>query len=191
MSEPPRPRTSASDRTRAAILDAAAAVLARDPTASLSEVARRAGVGRTTLHRHFADRAALVRALAHTALSEAEVVYDRSGIDDDDAPDETLARLVHGMLELGDRFAFLLREPSIVGDPSVDAAEERLGARVESLIERGRADGTFRTDLPTAWLLEVLVATVYAAWGAVDRGSLERADAHRAVMEVLMGGVAG
>lgn len=190
MTGSPHPRSPASDRTRSAILDAAAAVLARDPTASLSEVAARADVGRTTLHRHFSDRAALVRALAHAALAEAEEVYDRSAVDAAPAA-EALSRLVYGMLELGDRFAFLLREPSIVGDITVDAAEERLAGRLAALIERGRADGTFRADLPTPWILEALVGTVYAAWGAVDRGSLARADAHRAVMEVLLRGIAG
>jgi AcrR family transcriptional regulator len=31
-------------------------VLARDPTATLADIAQAAGVGRSTLHRYFADR---------------------------------------------------------------------------------------------------------------------------------------
>ena len=43
-------------RNHAALLDAAAAVLAVDPSASLAEVAARAGLGRATLYRHFPTR---------------------------------------------------------------------------------------------------------------------------------------
>ena len=51
-------------RTRQAILAAAVTVFARDPSAALGEVAAAAGVGRTTLHRYFAERSDLLAALA-------------------------------------------------------------------------------------------------------------------------------
>ena len=44
------------DRTRRSLLDAAVFVLSKDSSASLSEVATTAGVGRTTLHRYFPTR---------------------------------------------------------------------------------------------------------------------------------------
>ncbi|MEU1179064.1 helix-turn-helix domain-containing protein [Streptomyces sp. NPDC005820] len=49
--------------TRRAILDAAITLLATDPTASLSEVAAAAGVGRTTVHRYFPERSDLLAAI--------------------------------------------------------------------------------------------------------------------------------
>lgn len=51
-------------RNRAAIVAVAGAVVAEQgATASLEEIARRAGVGSATLHRHFPDRYALLEAV--------------------------------------------------------------------------------------------------------------------------------
>ncbi|HUW15956.1 MAG TPA: TetR family transcriptional regulator, partial [Actinomycetes bacterium] len=56
-----------ADRTRRAVLDAAARLFGKNSTASLSDVAAAAGVGRTTVHRCFATREELVRALVEDA----------------------------------------------------------------------------------------------------------------------------
>ena len=58
--------------TRDAIIEAAFAVLNLNPGASLAEVADHAGVGRATLHRHFASREVLMSALSETAQEELE-----------------------------------------------------------------------------------------------------------------------
>ena len=44
----------------ARIVDTAAELLSRDPHVSIGEIAHRAGVGRSTLYRHFATRETLV-----------------------------------------------------------------------------------------------------------------------------------
>ena len=58
------PRRADAQRNRAAIIEAAAEVLHRDgANASLEEIARRAGVGSATLHRHFRGHRALLEAV--------------------------------------------------------------------------------------------------------------------------------
>ncbi|MBQ1052796.1 TetR family transcriptional regulator, partial [Micromonospora sp. C51] len=52
--------TGSRARTRQAILQAAIEVLSRNPAASLGEIATAAQVGRTTLHRYFAERSDLL-----------------------------------------------------------------------------------------------------------------------------------
>src|ERR1700722_9666399 len=54
--------------TRPPLLDVAAEVLVADPAASLAEVAEAAGIGRTTLHKHYATRDDLLRAVGHRAI---------------------------------------------------------------------------------------------------------------------------
>jgi hypothetical protein len=53
------------------------------------------------------------------------------------------------------------------------AAQQTIGA----LLERGRADGTFRTDLPTSWLITACIALVHACAEAVRAGSVAERDA--------------
>ena len=58
------PRRADAQRNRAAILEAAVELLHRDgANASLEEIARRAGVGSATLHRHFRGHRALLEAV--------------------------------------------------------------------------------------------------------------------------------
>ena len=54
--------TGLRGRTRKAILDAAMSVLAENPSAPLSEIAAAAEVGRSTVHRYFAERTELIKA---------------------------------------------------------------------------------------------------------------------------------
>lgn len=181
--------TPTTERTRRAILDAAAAVLARDPSAALSEVAAAAGVGRTTLHRHYPDRAGLVRALALDAFAASAAACEQSRLEDGSALD-ALARLVHELLRLGDRFAFLLREPAVVADPEIERAEAEAAAPILTLVARGQATGELRADLPASWMVDAIGSLVYGAWIAVDAGTLPRADAPRLVLATLTGGIA-
>ena len=68
-------------RTRQAILAAAVTVFARDPSASLGEVAAAAGVGRTTLHRYFPERSDLLAALAVHVLEQVAAATERAAPD--------------------------------------------------------------------------------------------------------------
>jgi len=56
------------------VLDTAAAVLAKDPAASLGQVAAAAGIGRTTLHKQFPTRLDLLVAVASRGLDIIESV---------------------------------------------------------------------------------------------------------------------
>ncbi len=93
-------------RTRRAILDAAVAVLARNPGASLGEVAAAADVGRTTLHRYFAERADLLAGLVGYANELVGEATARAELSHGSAPD-ALARLCREYFELGDALTLM------------------------------------------------------------------------------------
>ncbi|MGW8850089.1 TetR/AcrR family transcriptional regulator [Streptomyces xiamenensis] len=62
-------RRADSRRNRARLLEAAEAVIEQDGAqASLEAIARRAGVGSATLHRHFPSRQALLNAVFHEGV---------------------------------------------------------------------------------------------------------------------------
>src|SRR3954452_13933676 len=90
--EPPRRRADA-ERSVARILDAAVEALASDPDASMSAIARRAGVVRATIYVHFPTREALLEAVTHRAVAEVAHVIDAAR-PPDGAPAEALARVV-------------------------------------------------------------------------------------------------
>lgn len=63
---------------------------------------------------------------------------------------------------------------------SADAMRRAHGSArnlIADLIERGRAEGAFRDDLPTSWLITSLLALIHAAAEEVRSGTLSRKQA--------------
>ena len=91
--------------------DAVARVLARQPGSSMQEIAGGAGISRTTLHRAFGNREALVERLSEHVLADCERLFDEAGIDD--APVlEAFDRLLDPTLPLAKAYALLFAEPA-------------------------------------------------------------------------------
>ena len=65
-----RPRRADAERSVERILDAALDALVRDPEASMSDVARGAGVARATIYVHFPTRERLIEAVTDRAIAE-------------------------------------------------------------------------------------------------------------------------
>jgi AcrR family transcriptional regulator len=180
------------------LLDGAASVLASNPGASMQDLARALGVGRATLHRHFSTRDELIREIAREATEEAMARVERARLDDGLA-DAALDRLVHELVPMGDRFHFLLSEPSLFGlqssaDPVMAEfaqAELEIRAAIVSLIERGKREGAFRLDVPTGWAVSASFALVFAAWEEVQTGTIGAAQAPGLVVTTLLAGIGG
>src|ERR1051325_1928203 len=88
-------------RTRQAILEAAVTVLSRRPTATLSDVADAAQVGRTTVHRYFPDRASLEDALSLHLLAQIRGAAGRARLDEGTGR-EAVLRVGRELFDLGD-----------------------------------------------------------------------------------------
>jgi AcrR family transcriptional regulator len=166
------------------LLQTATSVLLKDPTAALGDVARAAGVGRTTLHKRFPTRTALIRALANDALDLVESVLSHVDFDADDAIEDLVTRL----LALGPRVEFLLRFPGLDRDEEIAVRMLGMDQRPLDLITRlqGRR---LRRDLPAWWILHTLYAGLFNAWEAITDGRLAPLDAPRFVLTTLFEGV--
>ena len=159
-------------RTRQAILAAAVTVFARDPSAALGEVAAAAGVGRTTLHRYFAERSDLLSALAVHVLEQVAAATERAAPEHGPAP-EALGRVCREYFELGDVLTVLFNEPRSA--PTWPPQEEwEHDRQLTALIARGQAEGSIDPALTPAWLQSMLWALLYTAW------SLMREESHAA-----------
>jgi AcrR family transcriptional regulator len=178
--------TGARARTRSAILRAAASALAHNRAATLPDIAEAAGVGRTTLHRYFADRETLLRATVHNSVR----VLQQSMVDADTRhgpAHEALRRVVGAMVAAGDHLLFLFGDPRALagttgaGWPTDDPVYE--------LIERGQADGTFDSGVSARWIQHSLWALVYRGYEDADRGELPLHGVAPTVIRTLENGI--
>jgi AcrR family transcriptional regulator len=176
--------------SKPSLLQTATEVLVADPAASLADVAKAAGIGRTTLHKLYPTRHALLVALAQDALDLLEGIYQELGLDgpSDRAP-EALRRLVTAMIPLGPRLWFLLRERSLDTEPELIARVEALDAPVRALVRRAQTDGVIRADLSDEWIVASINALVSAAWERIALGRLAPVSAPELVMNTLLGGI--
>ncbi|MFE5714356.1 TetR/AcrR family transcriptional regulator [Streptomyces sp. NPDC056501] len=173
------------DRTQ--VLHSAAALLSRKATATMDEVARAAGIGRATLHRHFAGRDALVRALEQLALQELEAAFDEARLDEGTA-EEAVRRLIAGMEPMAPLLSFLVTENQLFEGDQQNDGWARLDTRVSDLFRRGQEQGTFRIDLTPAWLTEALYGLIGAGAWAVQDGRVAAKDFQYMIVELLLGG---
>ena len=154
----------------------------------MERIAGAAGVGRTTLHRHFRNREALIRAIALDAIEECEAAIERADLERGPVREAT-GRLLEALIPVGERYHFLLAEAQLEEDAEIVAAEERIDAPILGLILRGKEDGTFASDVPEAWILNALGALLFAAWEGVRDGYLAPRDTPRLVARTLLSGV--
>jgi AcrR family transcriptional regulator len=177
-------------RARRQVLEAAARLLVVDRGASMERIAEAAGVGRTTLHRHFRSRDALIRAIALDAVEECEAAMEEARLEQGSAREAT-ERLFGALIPVGERYHFLLAEAQLEDDPEIRDAEEKIDAPVRRLIERGKGDGTFRAGVPSAWILRAMGALMFAAWEGVRDGELAPRDTPGLVADTLFSGAGG
>jgi TetR/AcrR family transcriptional repressor of mexCD-oprJ operon len=183
---PPRRRADA-ERSIARILDAAVDALAADPDASMAEIARRAGVVRATIYVHFPAREALLEAVTHRAIAEVAQVIEAAEPHRGD-PAEALARVVAASWQRLGRFhALVAINTRQHGHGELRQRHSTVLATLEPLIERGRADGTFRADVPAAWHLSMLMALTHAASGELGAGRVSDRDAGPALTATILG----
>lgn len=174
-----------AERNRRGLLDAAAGALAKDSEASLSEVARLAGLTRATLYRHFGSREKLVEALRGDALTAAEGAVHDACINEGTAP-EALRRVIDALVSLGGRFWPLLMEGAD-RDPNFLRRREQVFAPVLDIVQRGQVSGQIRVDVSAQWVVMALTALLAA--GVRQARGFENEDIAEGVFDILAFGI--
>lgn len=163
-------RPSASERTRDGIIHAAIDALARESTAAMSEVATAAGVSRSTLHRHFADRSALLAAIN----AECRKRFDDATIrarPDEGSGLSAIDRISQEYLELGPVLSLIFTDNAPVNpDNWEDSGEQGMAW----LITRGQQDGSIDPQLPGEWLITTIWVLLFGAWQVRSSGAAPR-----------------
>jgi AcrR family transcriptional regulator len=183
-----RPKSSVRNRTRGAILAAAASVLARDRTATLPDIAEAAGVGRTTLHRYFPDRESLIEATIEDSIQAIQQSVTEAALDQGSSLD-AMRRAVAAMVAVGDRLLFVFGDPRVLGGYRAHNAAVPPDDPVIDLIERGQAEGVFDPEVSASWIQHVLWVLVYRGCEDADRGELPRHGVTATVIRTLENGI--
>ena len=169
-----------------AILDAADRVLARDPVATLQQIADEAGVARTTVHRRFASREALLDALVQDMLEQMEAVIDDSR-PETAPPLVALHEMSAGYIRLKSRWRLgTVREDDVHQD-----VIERIKAKNTAMFRRLADAGLIAPDTDLEWAIRAYFALLHEA---VERRAVtgDDPDALAAlVTSTLVGGLRG
>ena len=174
-----------AQRSIEAILDAAVRALARDPEASVSEIAKAAGVGRVTLYGHFPNRTDLVESALARAIDKGHAALDEVDLTGD--PRQALARLIDSSWLLVSQSRALLSAAQAVLPPRrIRDLHASPAERVERLVESGRQEGAFRTDLPTTWLVGVMHSVMHSAADEINAGRLSPPDAAPYITAIIL-----
>lgn len=180
--------------TRDTVLAAAQRLLTTDPTASIAQIAAAAGVGRATVHRHFATREDLlheigVRSLERWAESLAEVGL-AGAVGSGDAVrlrtclEELLGRFVVDAEELG----IALTDPTVLNAPDLRERAEALFTEEVALYAAAQAAGVLRADVPARWLGHSVYGLLVAVRDALVAGDIARRDAKALVRSTFLEG---
>lgn len=151
-----------------AVLDAARAVLLRDPRPTMAQIARAAGMGVAGLYRRYTDKQALLLAVASDNLRRYIAIGEASLADTDD-PWQALstfltAILDDGIPQLAPRLSVL-----VAPDDELRALARQADELTERVARTARGSGILRTDLTRADLT-LLVELI----GTLDVGGPDR-----------------
>jgi TetR/AcrR family transcriptional repressor of mexCD-oprJ operon len=168
----PQARRADAQRSIEAILDAAVNAFSRNPDASVSEIAKLAGVGRVTVYGHFPNRADLVDAALARAIDKGHAALDEVDLTGD--PRQALARLIESSWQLVNQSrSLLVAAQGVLPAGRIRDLHAGPAERVQRLVERGQHEGVFRTDLPTTWLVGVMHSVMHSAAEEITAGRLE------------------
>jgi len=185
MSSAPLDRAS---RTRRDVVDAAIEIWASDNTASLGVVAAAAGVGRTTLNRHFTDRTALVAAVDAECRVRFGQAVERADLGSGTGW-ERLRRFCLEVLALGPVLGLVFADNALVEPDSWGEDEEDDPFARAVLL--GQQDGSLAADLPLEWVITHVWSALFGAH-LISRGEGPlRHDAGALLVRTLGRGLTG
>src|SRR6266487_350208 len=159
------------------ILDAVEQLLVQRGQANISAVAAQADVSRVTVYAHFPTWEALLEAAVGRAvrrtMAALESVHPEQG-----PPIEALDRMLAATWQNLARYqAMAAAVAELLNPEAVTRTHQAAHQTIGALLQRGRADGSFRSDLPAGWLVTASVALVHACSDGVRAGQIAEQDA--------------
>ncbi|MFE9880720.1 TetR/AcrR family transcriptional regulator [Streptomyces sp. NPDC005784] len=150
-----------AERSVRAILEAAERVLAEDPGAPMEKIAEAAGLARTTVHRRFANRQALIEALAASAKQQLTDAIDDAHLDTA-PPLVALHRATANTLRVKGAWRFTLGNPMAQDGVTEDVWGE-INSRSLAFLARAQHEGLLDPAADLEWTRRVYYALISEA----------------------------
>lgn len=183
-------RRSDAIANRARLLDAARGAFADfGPTAEVTYIAERAGVGVGTIYRHFSSKEGLLREVVLEAVAE----FERE-LGDSERRAEPVAALrvfLIALLHATDSYGWLF-DAMLSGQLPQEASQGiegvEAGRRISAVLDRGVASRAFRADLDVDVASNLLLGLPLTWKYGQLRESMTAADAVDRTIDVLLAG---
>ncbi|PRY59795.1 TetR/AcrR family transcriptional regulator [Glycomyces artemisiae] len=155
------PRADAVRNRRLLLAAAADEFAERGLGASVADIARRAGVGKGTVFRHFATKDDLIAAILVDRMADLSE-RGEGLLDAGDAGDALYEFLTAAAEQRRERDLSFLAEAS-ESMPEVARARDRLLKAIDALVARAAEQGAVRSDITGTDVLLLMCAPVYVA----------------------------
>lgn len=178
-----RPSRADAERNRQRVLEVAHKLFTeRGDEVQMAEVARAAEVGVGTVYRHFPTRQALIEAVAEQRFADILTFAEQQCLPRPDARRALACLLTHvGEVHEQERGVSGVIEATFGFTAPRGAVGQALMAIGETLVQRGRTDGTLRAD--------VTVTDLYMSVGAVAVLSRNAVGDWRRFVEITLDGL--
>jgi AcrR family transcriptional regulator len=144
---------------------------------------------RATIYVHFPTRESLLDAVMEHAVAEVATAM-RAAEPARGDPEEALERVLGATWQQLDRFhALVAINTTRLSAGELHRRHVPVLEQIAPLIQRGQAAGAFRSDVPIAWHLAVLLALVHAASGEVQAGRISEDQVERAMLSTISAAV--
>jgi TetR/AcrR family transcriptional regulator, mexCD-oprJ operon repressor len=175
------PREVLAERNAGAILDAAERLLAHGEQTSVSALAGEAGLSRPTVYAHFPNRLRVLEALVERTVRQAMETLEAAEPERGPALAALQRLLATGWEEIERHEAIGAAATGQLSGEAMRRAHESAREVIRRLLERGRSEGAFRTDVPTGWLITSTLALIHAAAEEIRAANLDA----QAALELL------
>ena len=181
-----RKRRADAERSITAITNAGLEALASDPDASMAAIARRAGVVRATIYMHFPTRESLLDAVMEDATTQvADAIREAEPARGE--PREALERVLRATWQQLSQFHGVLGiNISRLSSTELRRRHLPMTTQIVPLLERGQAEGVFRSDVSATWLIAVVRAIVHLASTELQARRLSQADVEQTMLTTVM-----